>query len=252
MAVRLTEALNLDAAGVIAIVGGGGKTIIMYRLARETAEDGGRAIATGTTLFTPPPVHPGLPLFIAGSASELEKMIEASSERGSLVVAAGHGNKGRLLPMTVEVPALLAEIADVTRVIVEADGSRGRPFKAPAEHEPVIPGGAALVIAVAGMPAVGAPLDEEHVHRPEQVAAITGGAIGAPVTVEMIAAVLADERGGRKHVPLNGRFAVVLNQVEAGRLGDARAAARLLLDRGVELVVLARAAEPTPVVEILR
>jgi len=47
--VTLADALGLAANDVVAIVGGGGKSTAMFRLAREMLERGGRAITTTTT-----------------------------------------------------------------------------------------------------------------------------------------------------------------------------------------------------------
>lgn len=249
---RLSDALDLREREVIAIVGGGGKTTVMYRLARETAAGGAFAVATGTTLFTPPPVHERPRVIIEDDRDALVAAVAGAAGPGSWVIAsAGHGNKGRLLPIAPDALATLAVLPSVTRVIAEADGSRGRAFKAPGDHEPVVPPAATLVVAVAGMTVVGQPLDAEHVHRPEGVAGLIGAAEGGPVTAEMIAAVLANVRGGRKDVPRGCRFAVLLNQCDGGRLDDARRVATLLRASGVPLVVLARAREDPPVIEVL-
>jgi len=45
----LVEALGIDAGDMVALVGGGGKTTAMFRLARELAEGGGLALTTSTT-----------------------------------------------------------------------------------------------------------------------------------------------------------------------------------------------------------
>jgi molybdenum cofactor cytidylyltransferase len=250
---RLAESLALGGHEIIAIVGGGGKTTALYRLAREAAEDGGRAVVCGTTLFTPPPDRISHPIVLA---DDPETLVEATSRilRGDAVVVAttGHGSKGRLLAVPPDLPSAFAAIQAVTRVVVEAEGSRGRAFKAPAEHEPVIPGGVTIVIAVAGMSALGAPLDDEHVHRPERVAALTRSAEGTPVTEEMIALVLAHRAGGRKSVPSAGcRFAVMLNQVDGENIDAARRIGKLLITAGVERVVLAHAREDPPAVEVI-
>src|SRR5712691_8606990 len=47
--VTLADALNVAEHEVVALVGGGGKTSAMFRLAREVAENGGNAITTTTT-----------------------------------------------------------------------------------------------------------------------------------------------------------------------------------------------------------
>lgn len=251
---RLIEALDLGRGEIIALVGGGGKTTVMYRIARETAAEGGGAIATGTTLFTPPPDRRKHVTVMAEREYELPAaaVSVALKRERCVIVATGHGTQGRLLPVPARAPAELLTLPGVWRVIVEADGSRDRPFKAPAEHEPVIPDGTTLVVAVAGMRVLGQPLDAEHVHRPERVIEITGAAAGAPVSIETMAAVLAHPLGGRKGVPEGCRFAVLLNQVDASRLGAARQLGGMLRAAGVERVVLAQAREEPPVVEVLR
>lgn len=249
---RLSEALALGESEIVAIVGGGGKTTVMYRLAREAAADGGRAIATGTTLFTPPPDGRKHAAVVDADPERLIGAVAAALEHEQVVIAAtGHGTQGRFLPVSPETVARLAALPGVGRVVVEADGSRTRPFKAPAEHEPVIPASATLVIAVAGMSVLGQPLDDAHVHRPECVAALTGAELGAPVTAEMMVSVLAHPLGGRKGVPAGCRHIVLLNQVEEKRIDAARRLARLLIEAGIERVVLARAREEPPVVEVV-
>jgi molybdenum cofactor cytidylyltransferase len=223
------------------LVGGGGKTTAMYALVRECAAEGGRAIATGTTLFTLPPAHQRIPLVMFDESGGFRAALAAALERERCaIVAAGRGNKGRLLPLPPEHPARLQSAFGLDRVIVEGDGSRGRPFKAPADHEPVIAQSSTLVVAVAGMSALGQPLDEAYVHRPEIVSALTGHPAGAPITSDVLGRVLADPRGGRKHVPASCRFAVLLNQVGAGQLASARDVAQMLLEAGAERVVLSR------------
>ena len=130
-------------------------------------------------------------------------------------------------------PALLDRIAAqpaVDALIVEADGSRRLPFKAPAAHEPVIPASATIVVPIVGLDVLGQPLDAEHVHRPEIVAELTGAALGDPVTPAMIAAVLAHPQGGAKDVPPAARLIPFLNKAEdEATLAAAREIARLLL-----------------------
>ena len=49
LTLTLTEALGIVADDVVALVGGGGKTTAMFRLAREIAERGEQALTTTTT-----------------------------------------------------------------------------------------------------------------------------------------------------------------------------------------------------------
>lgn len=250
---QLIKAFEIAPGDIVAIVGGGGKTTLMYRLAHEVAAAGGRAIAMGTTLFTPPPHAMSLPLVVEADQEELVRQAIARTAYGGAIIATtGHAAKGRLLAAATEMPSHIVAAAPDTYVFVEADGSRGRPFKAPAEHEPVIPDDTTLVVTVAGISALGTPLDDEHVHRAEHVLALTGAAAGSPVTPDIMATVLAHPLGGRKGVVAGMRFAVMINQVTPQALDDARHVAALLRQAGVGLIVLAQAREQTPVVEVIR
>jgi molybdenum cofactor cytidylyltransferase len=250
---NLRDALEMDEHEVVAIVGGGGKTTILYRLARETVETGGKAVVTGTTRFTPPEAAELPPAVLCESTVELLAGLRSVLAQFPLVVAgSGWGNQGRIMPVEPEAVAAMAAIEGVGAVVAEADGSAGRPFKAPAEHEPAVAPSTTLLLTVAGMDVLGRPLDADHVHRPEIVAGLSGVPLGSPVTEEMVARVLLDERGGRKGRPAGSRWLPVLNKVDDPlRLEAARRIGRLLLDGGADRVILATAGRKPPVVEVI-
>jgi probable selenium-dependent hydroxylase accessory protein YqeC len=137
-------------------------------------------------------------------------------------------------------------------ILNEADGSRMRPFKAPAEHEPVIPLETTLVVPVVGADVFGKPLDADHVHRPELVSALSGAPLGAPLTPEIVARVLAHPEGGRKGVPVGARVVVLINKVETlpDRKPARETAERLLLEPAIHSVVLATLRGETPVLDV--
>jgi probable selenium-dependent hydroxylase accessory protein YqeC len=122
-----------------------------------------------------------------------------------------------------------------TTVLVEADGSRGLPFKAPADHEPVIPSSATLVVVVVGIDALGRPIGETA-HRAERVLALTGRSVDDPVTPEDIVAVVAHPDGGRKNVPYGARLALALTKVEPHH-SELTATIRTALPADIQLVV---------------
>lgn len=249
----LSEALRLGEREVVALVGGGGKTTAMYRLCREAASRGLGAVATGTARFTLPTGPSDAPLLVDENEGRLLASVRERISAGEswVIASTGQGSKERLLPVSDEWVAALGAAPEVGLVVIEADGSAMRPFKAPAEHEPAVPGSATLVVAVVGADVFGRKLSEEAVHRPERVPALTGARMGEAVTPAMVAAVLAHAEGGRKNVPSGARFVVMINKVTAARLSAARAAADRLVEAGVERVVLARAREEPPVVEVV-
>ena len=249
----LGAAFALGPTEIVSIVGGGGKTTILYRLGDEIAAAGARAIVTGTTRFTPRESGVQPPAVFAGSEQGLlDGLQKALAEVPVAVAGTGWGNKGRIMP--VEPPWLraMSVLLGVTAVIAEADGSAGRPFKAPAEHEPVVAPSTTLLLSVVGIDVLGETLVADHVHRPEIVAALAGVQLGEPVDEAAIARVLLHPLGGRKSLPPGARWIPVLNKVESEiQRSSARRIALLLLAGGAERVIIARAAYDPPVVEVI-
>ncbi len=249
----LSTALRVQPKDVVVLVGGGGKTTAMFRLADELAAAERRVVSTMTTrIFVSQMERAPARLMLEGEGALLAQLGGALAEHGHVLIAGGaivEEDKVQGVP-----PELLDRVAAhpaVDAVIVEADGSRRLPFKAPAPHEPVIPASATVVAPMVGLDVLGRPLDEAHVHRPGLVAALTGAALGDPVTPEMIAAVLAHPDGGAKGLPARGRLVPILNKVTDARLPAARQIARLLLAQPhVDSVLIAAVAEPDPVREV--
>jgi probable selenium-dependent hydroxylase accessory protein YqeC len=130
-------------------------------------------------------------------------------------------------------------------VLVEADGSRRRPIKGTADHEPALPDAATLVVAVANVHALGTPVDEEHVHRPEVFSDLTGVGPGQSITAGAFATALA--RGSLAKVKPTARTAALITGVEPGRsMSDASVITRELWRRSVKNIVLSSLPESPP------
>ena len=106
----------------------------------------------------------------------------------------------------------------------------GRLLKAPADHEPAMPAGAAVVMPVVNLRAVGERIDSEHVHRPELVAALLGLPGGGVVGMEHLPRVLLDESGGLKRVPAKARVWPVLAGADAVEPSQVEALLRRLAE----------------------
>jgi len=204
----LHRALRLETGDVVAFVGSGGKTTAMFRLADEIVAAGGRVVTTTTTrIFVAQsrlaPVH-------VQSLADVRAALETSPH----VLLTGEFDLAEDKALGVPPNAvcdLKSEISDAT-ILVEADGSRQLPFKAPAEPEPAIPNCATLVVPMVGIDAIGKPLSPQFVHRPDMIARIHAR---ETVTPEMVAVVLAHPLGGRKNAPVGARLIVLINKVES-------------------------------------
>jgi probable selenium-dependent hydroxylase accessory protein YqeC len=126
---------------------------------------------------------------------------------------------GRSLLDSGKVEGISALLADeifhdsnVHYLVVEADGSAGRPLKAPAEHEPVIPSSVTMVVAMMGLEAISARLDEATAFRVEQVRSITGLGPGGVLTPSALATVFLHPSGLFKGTPDRARRVVFLNK----------------------------------------
>lgn len=191
--------LDMDRHARIALVGGGGKTSILYKLAREALNGGRQVIVTTTTHMLP---HPYL-----GLANDLDSLDKLLSQHG-IAMFGQMEPSGKLAGKA----GLEGYLKSGTVILVEADGSRGLPLKAPAEHEPVIPAWAGAVIAVAGLDCVGEPISQAC-HRSEQVCKLLGKAMDQRLTPQDVAAVLCSPDGGRKAVG-NRAFRGALNKAD--------------------------------------
>jgi probable selenium-dependent hydroxylase accessory protein YqeC len=106
----------------------------------------------------------------------------------------------------------LADLFDI--VLVEADGSKGLPIKAPASHEPVVPESSSVVIGVVGLDALGRPMDERVVHRPEIFGPLVDCAPGESITAAHIARLASSSDGFFKNSPAKAMRVVLLNKAD--------------------------------------
>jgi molybdenum cofactor cytidylyltransferase len=155
---------------------------------------------------------------------------------------------GKALAVPLEWISRFKALPGEPTVLIEADGARMRPFKAPAEHEPVIPAETTLVVPVVGAEVFGQTLDDEHVHRAARVAELAGWAMGAPITPELVARIITHLSGGLKGVPDGARVIALINKTElAATRGPAReAAVRLLQNDRLEAAVLGHVRRGAP------
>lgn len=198
---------------LVCLTGGGGKTTLMYALARRLAGGGARVLVTTSTRI----LRPG-----PGSADALFECESPDAvsipDRPCVVVAARPNTGGRnpehLRGFTPHELDLLWSRGVADWILVEADGAAGRPLKAPSEKEPVIPSVCGVVIAVAGLSGVGRHFTDTRVFRPGPFAELSGLSPGDVVTPEALARVICHERGLFKETPGHAVRLVFLNQAD--------------------------------------
>ena len=234
---ELHEALGIIRGDVAAFVGAGGKSGAILAVSNGLRRAGMKVLVAPTTKMMVGEADDIGPLVTSEDAGELREKAEKALS-GSPTVVAGSGmlSKNRVGGVDPGWIGDLAGLVDV--VLIEADGSRRRPIKGTADHEPVLPDAATLIVAVANVHALGTPVDEEHVHRPEVFSDLTGVGSGQSITPGAFATALA--HGSLARVPPAARTAALITGVEPGRsMSEASVITRELWRRNVKNVVLA-------------
>lgn len=141
---------------VITVVGSGGKTTLIKKMASEYREQGKTVFVTTTT-------H----MFLEEDTlvtGDPEAMIQQLKKHGYVMAGIQDGEKIRALPYDTYME--VCRHADI--VLIEADGSKHMPLKYPNVSEPVIPDNAEEIIVVCGLNALGKQL-KDVCHRVELV-----------------------------------------------------------------------------------
>jgi molybdenum cofactor cytidylyltransferase len=221
---RLSEALRIEAAPRLALVGAGGKTTALFKLAGEFAEahSQGGSMPVLVTCST----HLGLEQarqadyhYVLHEPGDVEALAE-SLPSGVVLLTGVENGEGRWSGVTPAVLERLSALADKRQLplLIEADGSRMRPLKAPAAHEPAIPPFVDTVVVVAGLSALGQPLAAEWVHRPQIFASLAELPTGVQISPEAVLRLLIHPQGGLKNIPLRARRLALLNQADTPEL----------------------------------
>ena len=204
--ITLSDALDIQSGDIVSFVGGGGKTTSMFYAAHELVQKGLKVIITTTTHIFPP--DESYTLLLTNDINEVEEAMK----KNDLIVLADHHGKVKLEGINPLWLKDLIRFADV--ILIEADGSRNLPFKAPEEHEPVVAPASTIVVPIVGTDAPYKPLSEDTAHRPHKITEITGLKHGEDITTEVIAKTLLHSKGGMKDVPKTARFMPLINKAD--------------------------------------
>lgn len=196
--------IQIENTPKIAVVGGGGKTSLIFRLAEELLGAGKQVIVTTTTHMAYEPERP----FAKDGEEDLVR--KNLMEQGYTMAAAWDGSSEKVSGLSEEKLEALFSMCEV--LLIEADGAKRLPVKVPRSWEPVIPERADLVIAVVGLDCLGKPI-AETAHRPGDVAAFLGKKTEDMLLPEDVLSIVTSERGLKKGVD-HREYAIYLNKAE--------------------------------------
>ena len=206
----------------ICLVGGGGKTTVMYELAAAWAACGRRVLVlTSTHILCPADGS------FAGDVPAVQNLWQQGRYA---VIGTPEFATGKLTLPPQSVYEALKLQADV--ILCEADGSRHHPCKVPAEYEPVILPDSDIVLAVAGMDALGNSL-QQACQRPQLAAELLCCSAEKIIDAQMLASLLLSEQGTRKSVVVRAYY-IVLNKCDLLKAAQQEEMLRLLVGAGMD------------------
>lgn len=206
----------------ISLVGGGGKTTVMYELAAAWAACGRRVLVLTSTHI----LQPADGSFAADAAA----VHNLWQQRRYAVIGTPELSTGKLTAPPQFLYEAMQPQADV--ILCEADGSKHHPCKAPAAHEPVLLPDSDIVLAVAAMDALGHSL-AQACQRPQLAAELLGCSAEKIIDAQMLAALLLSEQGSRKNVGTRTYY-IVLNKCDLIKAAQQEEMRRLLVGEGID------------------
>lgn len=231
------QAMRVSNSSKIAFTGAGGKTTAMFQLAQELGKNS-PVLVTASSHLGAWQVALADRHLVVDSANVLKNL---ENDLQGIILITGDFEGERTKPVGTDILNGLNGFCLQRSIplLIEADGSRQRPLKAWASHEPPIPPFANHVVHIAGLAGIGKPLSEEVVHRPEIFSRLSGLPMGEIITPEAFVRVAIHPEGGQKNIPSNKRKTVLLNQADTSALQSAAQKMTPALLEGFHSVIIA-------------
>ena len=213
---QLAKAFRISTASRLALAGAGGKTTALFQLAREIRPP---VLVTSSTHLATWQLRLADGHYFLKKPQEVADL-EVKDLSGVILLTGEMVEPQRVSGLDMPTLNRIHDLANARQIalLIEADGSRQLPLKAPGEQEPPIPPFADTVIVVAGLSALGKPFTSQWVHRPERFQSLSGLTPRDEITTQALARVLTARSGGLKNIPAGARRVVLLNQADTREL----------------------------------
>jgi probable selenium-dependent hydroxylase accessory protein YqeC len=211
----LRDALGVTRGEMVALIGAGGKTTTLFRLAKELRDQGFKVLVTTTTkIFKPTKPHIDR-LFLVDDVQALLDVCAGIAAPTIIGAGCGVNQEGKLLGMPAPWLDRLNRDGAFDAILVEADGAASRLLKIPADGEPVIPESCQTTVWIVAIKILGRPLTDEWVHRSARARELLGLPPEARVSEEVLLQLLQHKDGCLKGIPTASRKLALINQADS-------------------------------------
>ena len=225
----LYEGLGLDLSKkyIISFVGGGGKTSSIYNLAEELSNCNKKVIVTTTTHMQ---MLKGK-IILNDNICEIKSMLS----KNDYITVGIKTKDDKITSVSEDKVRELSNICDF--LLIEADGAKMLPLKAPASHEPVILEISNMVVGVCGIDALNKSIGDTC-HRAQIVSELLNKDLESLIEVKDISYILSSKSGQMKDVKTNMEYRVIINKVDDNlKLEQAVLIAKELEDKNIEAIM---------------
>lgn len=195
--------IDLNKDKVITVVGAGGKTSTIFELGNELSNLNKKTIITTTT-------HMKLDkdFLLIDEDFNIENL-KKILQKNNLIKIGKKESDYKVKSLDEDTLKRCIDISDF--LLIEGDGSKQLPLKAPKDNEPVIIQETDLVIGLIGFDSLDKKI-EETCHRPELVSKLLHKNIKENINIFDLVEIIKNKNGLKKNV--NCKYKVIINKVD--------------------------------------
>lgn len=203
-----------------ALLGGGGKTALLHKIANELAGYYPKVLLTSLTKTAF--YRSEKPLILTDTNSI------KSSNRNPLFVIGEKISESKLLGIFESQLYEIRKHFDVT--IFECDGAKNKPLKAHTDYDPIVPKFATNVIIIIGADVINTKINDGFVHRPELFCKTWDVDEDRELDIDFIVKVVSSKHGYLSKVTNDAKVTYFVNKADS-HLRNAQNLAKSILEK---------------------
>lgn len=217
------QAFQLEQGDVVSIIGAGGKTSLIFKLAEEARDTGMKVLVTTSTRIFIPHTNQYNAIDLSG-----ERFSSAQIDGAGIYVAGFLDiDPGKMCGLTDDQIGACKDLFDL--ILIEADGSARKPLKGWNDSEPVMNSRTTRTIGVLDIQTIGQVITSELIHRLDIFLELVGASAGEQVSLKHLEVIVTHEKG--LFAKAQGNVHLFINKVETrSHQRDAQALKHRLID----------------------